>query len=53
MGPIAKAIVGALLLIAADQIWFHGRYSDQLWQQIAGRGASFQWQIAYWLRKVP
>jgi hypothetical protein len=50
MRLIAKALIVAALLIAADQIWFHGRYRNQLLDQANAFGTDFEWQMAHLLR---
>jgi hypothetical protein len=50
MQLITKALIVAALLFAADQIWFRGRYSNQLLNEANAFGTNFQWQMAHLLR---
>jgi len=50
MQLITKVLIVAALLIAADQIWFKGRYRNQLLNEASNFGANFEWQMAHLLR---
>ena len=50
MQLITKAFIAAVLLVAADQVWFEGRYRNQLLDQASILGTNFEWQMAHWLR---
>ena len=50
MHLITKDLIVAVLLIAADQIWFKGRYRNQLLDQANSFGTNFEWQMAHLLR---
>jgi hypothetical protein len=45
-----KVLIVAALLIAVDQIWFEGRYRNQLVNEASYFGANFEWQMAHLLR---
>jgi len=47
MQLITKAFIAAVLLVAADQVWFQGRYRNQLLDQASTLGTNFEWQMAH------
>jgi hypothetical protein len=54
MQPITKALIVAVLLIAADQIWFQGRYRSQLLNEVNTFGiSSGKWPICFERASVP